>query len=152
MALTFASGLTRAEPAPTFVFICEHGYAKSLVAALHFERLAQSRGLSLRALARGIDPRSPVPEVIQARLIADGFDIRDFAPTRPTSQEISTAEMVVLIGVDADVPARPGAVLRWDAIPPLSANHERARSELLNLASPLLDRIEFAAAQTRPNA
>ena len=34
----------------TIVFVCEHGSAKSVVAAAHFDRLAGERGLGLRAV------------------------------------------------------------------------------------------------------
>jgi hypothetical protein len=40
----------------TLVFVCEHGSAKGIVAAAHFNRLAAERGLMLRAIARGTDP------------------------------------------------------------------------------------------------
>ena len=141
MALSCASGWTRAQPAPTFVFICEHGYAKSLVAALHFERLAQARGLAVCALARGLDPGARVPDAIEAGLRADGFDVSGFAPSRAALQEINDADVIVLIGVEADLSARSGPVVRWDAIPPLSENYDRARGEIVRLANALLERI-----------
>jgi chromate transporter len=41
------------------VFVCEHGSAKSLVAASFFERLAKERGMPVRAISRGTFPAIP---------------------------------------------------------------------------------------------
>jgi protein-tyrosine-phosphatase len=144
-----AASLAGAQTERTALFICEHGYAKSLVAALHFQRLAQERGIAFRALSRGAAPGSRVPDGIQAGLAADGFDVHGFVPSRPTHEEINDAAILVLIGVNADVTVRAGPVIRWDAISPLSENYERARSEIVALASALLDEVAATAAVNR---
>ncbi|MGH9334858.1 MAG: hypothetical protein ACRD21_14045, partial [Vicinamibacteria bacterium] len=40
----------------TVVFVCEHGAAKSVIAAAHFNRLAKERELPFRAISRGTVP------------------------------------------------------------------------------------------------
>ena len=40
---------------PTVLFVCEHGAAKSVIAAAEFNRLAEQRGLAWRATFRGRD-------------------------------------------------------------------------------------------------
>ena len=48
-------------PAPRpdeVVFVCEHGAAKSVVAAQYFNKLAGERGLAVRAVARGAEPQA----------------------------------------------------------------------------------------------
>lgn len=130
-----------AQSAPTVLFICEHGYAKSLVAALHCERLAAARGITVRALSRGVDPGKRAPAPTAAGLAADGFDVSGFAPSRATTEEIAGAAYVVLIAVDVDVSARAGPVLRWDGISALSENYERARGEIVTEVNSLLDRF-----------
>jgi arsenate reductase len=141
MASALALGFARAhaQSPPTVLFICEHGYAKSLVAALHCERLAAARGIAVRALSRGVDPGERVPAAIAAGLAADGFDVRGFVPARATREEISGAAHVVLIAVDVDVSARAGPVTRWDDISPLSENYARARAEIVVRLNRLLD-------------
>ncbi len=44
------------EPVGTILFVCEHGSAKSVVAAAHFNRIAAARGLPFRAISRGTVP------------------------------------------------------------------------------------------------
>jgi len=139
VAFGLARGVARAQAAPNVLFICEHGYAKSLVAALHCERLAAARGVALRALSRGVDPGAAVPEAIAAGLAGDGFDVRGFAPSRATRAEISRAAHVVLIAADVDVSARTRPVTRWDDISPLSENYARARGEIVVRLNRLLD-------------
>lgn len=41
---------------PTVVFVCEHGSAKSVIAAAEFKRMAKEKGLDLNILARGTNP------------------------------------------------------------------------------------------------
>jgi arsenate reductase (thioredoxin) len=141
VALGLSREAAHALAAPDVLFICEHGYAKSLVAALHCERLAASRGTAVRALSRGVDPGTRVPPGIAAGLAADGFDVSAFAPSRPTPEEIGAAAHVVLIGVDVDVSSRAGPVTRWDDILPLSENYERARGEIVARLNILLDQM-----------
>ena len=143
MASALALGLARAhaQSPPTVLFICEHGYAKSLVAALHCERLAAARGIAVRALSRGVDPGARVPAGIAAGLAADGFDVSAFVPSRASSEEINRAAHVVLIAVDVDVSARAGPVTRWDDISPLSENYARARGEIVARLNILLDEM-----------
>jgi protein-tyrosine-phosphatase len=38
------------------VFVCEHGAAKSILAATEFDALANARGVAARAVARGTAP------------------------------------------------------------------------------------------------
>ncbi len=45
------------------VFVCEHGSAKSVIAAAFFDKLARERGLTLRAVARGTQPVAKVRRV-----------------------------------------------------------------------------------------
>jgi protein-tyrosine-phosphatase len=54
----------------TVVFVCEHGSAKSVVAAANFNRLAGERGLGLRAVSRGTDPDAEIAPNAEAGLRA----------------------------------------------------------------------------------
>jgi arsenate reductase len=41
---------------PVIIFVCEHGAAKSVIAATYFNHLAEKAGSARRAIARGINP------------------------------------------------------------------------------------------------
>lgn len=141
-ALQFAWTEARGVQPTIVLFICEHGYAKSLVAALHFERLAAARNLRVRAFARGVEAGAQVPPPIEQGLASDGFRVGAFAPARFTDAEVSQADFVVLISVAPDLAGRTQGVLHWDDVSPLSENYERARGELVAHLTQLLDRIE----------
>ena len=41
---------------PVIIFVCEHGAAKSIIAATYFNKLAREKGLDVSAVARGTHP------------------------------------------------------------------------------------------------
>lgn len=100
------------------VFVCEHGSAKSLVAASFFERMAKERGIVVRAVSRGTAPDASVPAAVVEALRGDGFDVAAFKPQRLKEADVLAADRVVAIGVDlGGVGAKTRAgVVRWDDI------------------------------------
>src|SRR5262245_3348146 len=75
-----AAELAGSKPS-SIVFICEHGISKSLVAAMLFNRMAEQRGLAVRAVSRAAGPQtlaSKVPARLMQNLDGDGFPVRDF--------------------------------------------------------------------------
>ncbi len=49
--------------APTVLFVCEHGAAKSVIAAAYFDKLAKDQHLPHRAAFRGVNPDSALNPV-----------------------------------------------------------------------------------------
>jgi chromate transporter len=131
-------------PASTVVFVCEHGSAKSLVAASHFNRMARERGLELRAVSRGTDPDAAVPPAVEQALRREGFDVGSFRPQGLSDAELRTALRVVAIGVEiADAAAHPNArVSRWDGVPAVSTSYPAARAAIVSRLATLLDELE----------
>src|SRR4051812_22847552 len=66
--------------ATTVVFVCEHGSAKSVIAAAHFNRLAAEKGLPYRAVSRGTNPDASIPASISSALAGDGLDVSTWRP------------------------------------------------------------------------
>ena len=66
----------------TVLLVCEHGSVKSLMAATLFRPAGSQRGMSIRAVARGIAPDAQVPKRIVEGLKADGVDVSELKPTR----------------------------------------------------------------------
>ena len=126
------------------VFVCEHGSAKSLVAASFFERMAKERGLAVRAVSRGTSPDASVPPAVVAALRDDGFDVSAFKPRRLEAADVEGADRVVAIGVDiGEVGAKKAArVERWDDIPPFSASYPQARQAIVTRIDALLRALE----------
>ena len=55
--------------APTVLFVCLHGSAKSVIAERHFERLAAERRVEARVASAGVEPDASVPR-LRERMLA----------------------------------------------------------------------------------
>lgn len=126
------------QPAPdvsssTVVFVCEHGAAKSVVAAAYFNRLAAEKGLSYRAVSRGTNPDSEVASGVRAGLAADGIDVSGFRPTAVTDGEIRSAAQVVSLATDLPTtkPSAKSKLMEWNDIPPIGTDYDRARKAIV---------------------
>ena len=124
---------------PLVVFVCEHGSAKSLVAASFFERLAKEGGIRARAVSRGTSPDVAVPPAVVAALGGDGFDVASFKPRRLSAADLRDAACVVAIGVElgeADAQCE-----RWDDLPAVSVSYADARDVIVSRIVSLLRRF-----------
>jgi len=128
--------------APAVVFVCERGSAKSMIAALWFNRLASERGLSLQGVSRGVDPEAKIPDGVAHNLRSDGFDLTGLVPTRLQSGDLTQAVRVVAIGAKSplfDTLAR--APETWDDIPPTSVDYRASRDAMRLRLSTLVDTL-----------
>jgi len=122
------------------VFVCEHGSAKSLMAASFCERMAKERGMRVRAVSRGTSPDDSVPGSVVEALHEDGFDVAAFRPEPLRDADVAGAARVVTIGVDiGEAKAAAGSRLeRWDDVPPLSESYPAARTVMVRRLGALL--------------
>jgi len=108
------------------VFLCQHGGAKSVIAASYFNQA----GLPFEAVAASVEePYEEVPAPVVGLLRGEGVDVSDFKPRRVEGSELDDAVRVVTIGCDlSGVPgSQPGTGdgLRarrssWDDVLPAS--------------------------------
>lgn len=111
---------------PTIVFVCRHGAAKSVLAAARFQRLADRRGLGVRADFAGVEPDPVIAPRVLAVLQAEGIDLGGRRPRRVTPDELGRAWRVVSFDCDLDGLAPGARVLRWDALPAVSEDVDGA--------------------------
>ena len=137
-----------AEPAAAVVFVCEHGNAKSLIAAELFNREAGRRGSPLRAVARGLKPERGVPAPVEAGMTGDGFSVTGFRATGVTGSESAAARRVVTINLETTKVEELGRhVDSWTDIPAVSVNYAAARDALKLRVIALLDELAPTANQ-----
>src|SRR5215831_12549536 len=86
--------------ASTIVFVCEHGAARSVVAAAHFNRLAAEKGLPYRAVSRGTKPDEVVAPAVKAGLASEGLDVSTWRPKAVSDEDIKRAKTVVSLATD----------------------------------------------------
>ena len=128
----FAFRVVQADgPSKSVLFVCEHGSAKSLMAASFFDRLAAEQNVAYRAIARGTTPEETVPPGVAADLKKDGFELAFFKPQILTRQDVDQAVAIVAF---CEIP--PGLVDRsklstWMDVPPASVDYEKAKAVML---------------------
>jgi protein-tyrosine-phosphatase len=127
-------------PNSTIIFVCEHGAAKSIIAATYFNRLAQKTGLNVRALARGTNPDEEISPQTVKGLFADGLTPSEPVPQKLTEAELQSAQQMITfceLPIEYRVQDR---VEHWDHVPPVSAGYEQARDVILERINKMLNR------------
>ena len=118
------------------MFVCEHGSAKSVVAAALFNQLAAQQGLRLRAVSRGTDPDIENHPAAVAGLAADG--LRPVAqPCRLAPGDLATAAAVVAFSSLPPDYTSTSPVRTW-LVPPVSENYVAARDAIASHIRQLL--------------
>src|SRR5690349_21513520 len=116
-----------ASTSPKVVFVCEHGAAKSVIAAAHFNHIAQQRGLKIRAVARGTNPDPEVAAKVIVGLKAEGLKEVPTKPQLVSERDTADAKRVVALGCKLPHKAR---VTDWNDIPSPSADYTAASSAI----------------------
>ena len=114
------------------VFVCEHGAAKSVLAATYFNQLAERSGLSVRAVARGTAPEGEVPRAVVEGLTRDGLAPCTLIPAALAAEDWADARHVVTFDqpqVTSLVPNR-ARVIAWNDLPPVSDDFAVARDAI----------------------
>ena len=120
------------------LFICEHGSAKSVIAAAHFDRIARARGLDASAVSRGTDPDEEYPPHVLAGLAGDGLAPLDDHPLLLSADDLEDATHVVAFCSTESLPA---TAEEWHDVSPVSESYVRAREEIVTRVTRLLDSI-----------
>ena len=137
------------EQMPVVVFVCEHGSAKSVVAAAHFNVLARRRGLKLRAISRGTNPDEEIAPGVAKGLQADGLEVGAEKPIRLSPEDASGAIRAVAFsplpkGYLGSVP-----IEEWKDVPSTSENYSKARHNIVERVKHLLDELKAVTGQKR---
>ena len=122
------------------VFVCEHGAAKSILAAAYFNKLASEKGSDLRAIARGTNPDAELSPQTVMGLSKDGLQPTESTPQKLTEADVQSAEHVLTF---CDLPVeyhQKAIVEQWDGIPPVSEDYEKARDAIVGRIHEFLSR------------
>ena len=111
----------------TIIFVCEHGAAKSIVAAAYFNSLADEWNLSMRAIARGTIPEQQLSAQAIEGLRQDGLTPAETSPQKLTSTEIASSERIVSFCELPEEYQTKIILEQWNGIPPVSEDYEKAR-------------------------
>lgn len=124
------------------VFVCEHGAAKSPVAAAWLNRLADEAGLPLRAIARGTDPDPELSPAAVSGLEADGIAAGAELPHPLDPEELRTAWHIVSFGPDlTDIAPAETALETW-TVPAVSDGYAAARDAIVTQLKAIIHAAE----------
>jgi protein-tyrosine-phosphatase len=142
VVLVAASAWAQSGPR-TVLFVCEHGAAKSVVAAAHFNKLAAERGLPFRAIARGTAPDPSIPGRITEELEGEGLRVPPgYSPALVTAGDVSGASRVITFDVTLPVTVDASRLDRWDRLPAFSDAYAPASAAIAAKADALLREFE----------
>jgi protein-tyrosine-phosphatase len=144
LLLSWASTLTQQTPVQdvqgqTILFVCEHGSAKSVIAAAHFNDLANKNGLPFRAIARGVHPDNEIPPYIKNGVAAEGLNIRGWQPKRFSKEDAARADRVITLGcaLPTSKAFAAGKLQDWN-VPSPSENYQNASRAIAERVALLL--------------
>ena len=120
------------------LFVCEHGAAKSILAAAYFNRFAGEMDLDWRAVARGTNPDRDLSPQTAKGLSEDGLTPTESVPQKLTVADIQSAQRVITF---CELPAEVHQQIRvdyWDDVPSVSESYEKARDAIIERIRVLL--------------
>lgn len=127
------------------LFVCQHGAAKSVIAAEYLRRMADERGLRIESASAGVEPDDAIPPRVVAGLALEGFDVEGRAPRALRQELLADADVVVSFGCDvvlSDDDGRARRLMRWDDVPAVSEGYETARDAILRRLDTLVRQLE----------
>lgn len=127
---------------PTILFVCEHGAARSTIAALYFNKIAKEKGLNYKAVFRGTDPDTVLTPGTKKGLTEEGFDVSGIKPLLVNASDINNAFRVVTF--DCTIPLKDSLskpVIKWDGIPPISKDYKIAKDQIVERVEQLISEL-----------
>ncbi len=139
------------EETPTILFVCEHGAAKSVIAAAYFDKLAKEHGLKYRAVFRGTNPDPALAPAAEKGLREDGIDTRGWKPEIVSKRDMNAASGIVTLGcvLPEKDDAVAGKVAEWNDIPSVSQNYQAARDDIVKRVQSLVDDLAKKEQKTK---
>ena len=123
------------------VFVCEHGAAKSVIAAAYFNKMAAERGLPQRAIARGVHPDPTYAPAVVQGLKNDGITVENGRPELVGGKDLTSAAHIVTLG--CKLPQAPSAksdLRTWDEVN-MSDGYAAARDAIAKRVQQLIQEL-----------
>ena len=124
----------------TIVFVCEHGGARSTIASVYFNKMAQENQLSYQSIFRGLTPDSVITKETKKGLTEDEFETKSLSPTPLSEKDIDAN--TVFISLDCIPPPSYPMYDSWKGIPMISEDYVKARSAILKCVNKLITELK----------
>jgi len=123
----------------TIVFVCEHGAAKSVIAAAYFNKLAGETNLDVHAIARGTNPDLELSPKAVTGLRDDGLTPTELVPQKISLADVESAQRIITFCELPDEYKEKVILEQWDGVPPVSENYKKARDAIVERINKLLE-------------
>ena len=77
------------------IFVCEHGAAKSVIAAAYFNKIAKERNVDWQAVSRGTSPDAEIGQSTKEGLTADHLYDPTFSPKKLSLKDTSNVKAII---------------------------------------------------------
>jgi arsenate reductase len=124
------------------IFVCQHGAAKSVIAASYFNKIAKERNLNFVAECRGVEPDSAVSKTTKDGLANDKVFNPTTKPQKLLNADTTNTEMIVLF---TDLPEDIRTSIKienWSKIENVDADYSTRRDAIIRKINELLDSLE----------
>lgn len=123
------------------IFVCEHGAAKSIVAASYFNKLANEKGLNIQAIARGTNPDEGLSQKAIQGLAEDNLQVTESIPQKLLVEEVKSAQKIITFCELSKEYQQGIEIEDWSVVPPVSENYEIARDAILQKLNSLFKQL-----------
>jgi protein-tyrosine-phosphatase len=124
------------------IFVCEHGAAKSVIAASYFNKMAKERNLDYKAECRGTDPDSVVSKSVKEGLTKDTVFDPNTKPQKLLIRDTTNVERIILF---TTLPSDIKTNIKtedWSNVQNVDADYEKRRNAIITKITELLDSLE----------
>jgi arsenate reductase len=122
------------------VFVCEHGAAKSVIAAAYFNKMAKEKNIPWEATCRGRNPDKEISQKTQELLKKNNLFNPELTPVKLTQQDVDQAQQVILF-----CPLPDALVFNdtrsWPGIDAVDGDFNKLRDAIVLKLNPLVDSL-----------
>lgn len=124
------------------VFVCEHGAAKSIIAATYFNKLASQKNLDIHAVARATHPDEELSLKTITGLRTDGLTPSEATPQQLSRADIDSGQQIITFCELPEEYQNKATIEYWERVPPVSENYEIARDEIIRRLHQLMNNMQ----------
>jgi arsenate reductase len=124
------------------IFVCEHGAAKSVIAAAQFNRIAKERDLNWEATCRGTFPDAAIGESTKAGLISDNLYDPEFSPRKLSVTDTSGVKKIILFTkLPAAFSGTSVSIEDWSTLPNIDGDYVHRRDAIVDKINLFFDSL-----------
>jgi hypothetical protein len=142
LVLTVHSSFCQTTNEISILFVCEHGAARSVIAAKYFEKLSRESGLNIKVDFRGLSPDSAINKTTMERLTKEGFAFGSQVPAPLSQKDIQGAGFIIALDCEPrNLSGYSGELLKYRGIPSIDNNYEMASDSIIHIVNDVLTKV-----------